>query len=185
VHTRANAAAMVKTQLAADQSRYAELQQESDKVASLLVAAQAAAARAAATTTPSTLRPGPSGLLWPTSGPVTSPFGYRIDPVTHERALHAGVDIGAPEGQPIMAAQSGVVAFAGQEQGYGNYTCIDHGGGFATCYAHQSAILVTVGEAVTRGQRIGLVGDTGYATGPHLHFETRVNGVPVNPMQYF
>lgn len=229
VATRASALQTVQTQLATDESNYAELDRESNQVADLIAAAEreaalkaeaaaaaasAAAASAAAaaearppaatapgttapgttapvTTTPGTrtpsaaATPGPSGLLWPTPGPVTSPFGYRVDPVTHQRALHAGVDIGAPIGQAIMAAQAGTVIFAGTEQGYGNYTCIDHGGGFATCYAHQSAILVSVGQVVTRGQEIGLVGETGYATGPHLHFETRVNGQPVNPMQYF
>jgi len=126
-----------------------------------------------------------SGLLWPASGPVTSGFGYRVDPVTNIRQLHAGVDIGAPTGAPISAAQAGTVAFTGTVEGYGNYTCIDHGDGFATCYAHQSSILVTEGQVVARGQKIGLVGTTGWVTGPHLHFETRVDGVPVDPMQYF
>jgi len=125
-----------------------------------------------------------TGLLWPTAGPQTSGFGYRVDPVTGERSLHAGIDIGAPIGQSIVAAEAGTVVFAGEETGYGNYTCIDHGGGFATCYAHQSAILVTVGQPVARGEVIGRVGSTGYSTGPHLHFETRVNGTPVDPDGY-
>jgi murein DD-endopeptidase MepM/ murein hydrolase activator NlpD len=125
-------------------------------------------------------------VLWPVNGIITSGFGNRVDPVTGAFVgFHPGVDIAAPIGTPIHAAQSGTIAYAGWEEGYGNYTCIDHGGGFATCYGHQSKILVTVGQVVVRGQLIGLVGSTGYSTGPHCHFETRVNGVPVNPMQYF
>ena len=175
----------------------------------VLLARQAAVARAAASASAAAAaaarRPGPvvpvpppvpigppapapvaagTGLLWPTAGPQTSGFGYRVDPVTGARSLHAGIDIGAPIGQSIVAAEAGTVVFAGEETGYGNYTCIDHGGGFATCYAHQSAILVTVGQPVARGEVIGRVGSTGYSTGPHLHFETRVNGTPVDPDGY-
>lgn len=172
---RATALADAETALAGQRSRVAQLQAESDQIASLI---RARAVRGSGVV-------GKGGLLWPTPGPVTSPFGYRVDPVTGKYALHAGLDIGAPIGAQIRAAKAGTVIFAGQETGYGNYTCIDHGGGFSTCYAHQSKQLVTVGETVAQGQVIGLVGDTGYATGPHLHFETRVNGTPVNPAQYF
>jgi len=173
--------------------------------ASAAAAAASASSSAAAAAAAAARRPGPAvpvpppvpigppapapvaagtGLLWPTAGPQTSGFGYRVDPVTGERSLHAGIDIGAPIGQSIVAAEAGTVVFAGEETGYGNYTCIDHGGGFATCYAHQSAILVTVGQPVARGEVIGRVGSTGYSTGPHLHFETRVNGTPVDPDGY-
>jgi murein DD-endopeptidase MepM/ murein hydrolase activator NlpD len=172
---RSQALADAETALAGQRSRVAQLQAESDQIASLI---RARAARGSGVV-------GKGGLLWPTPGPVTSPFGYRVDPVTGKYALHAGLDIGAPIGAQIRAAKAGTVIFAGQETGYGNYTCIDHEGGFSTCYAHQSKELVTVGETVAQGQVIGLVGDTGYTTGPHLHFETRVNGTPVNPAQYF
>jgi murein DD-endopeptidase MepM/ murein hydrolase activator NlpD len=116
--------------------------------------------------------------------PITSPYGPRIDPIAGYMGFHPGVDFGAPMGTPIHAAGDGVVVFAGQESGYGNYTCINHGHNIATCYGHQSQILVTVGETVTRGQIIGLVGSTGYSTGPHLHFEVRINGQVTDPMPW-
>ena len=94
---------------------------------------------------------------------------------------HPGIDIAAAYGTPIHAAGTGVVIYAGWESGYGNYTCISHGGGISTCYGHQSAIYVTVGETVTRSQVIGAEGSTGYSTGPHVHFEVRVNGQVRNP----
>jgi len=122
--------------------------------------------------------PSASGLIWPVSGPVTSPFGYRWG------RLHAGIDIGVPYGTPIHAAASGRVVIAGWEGGYGNYTCIDHGGGLATCYAHQSSFAVGVGASVSQGQVIGNVGNTGHSFGAHLHFEVRINGNPVDPLGY-
>ena len=161
--------------LAGQRNRVAQLQVESNQIAALIRARAAVGTGVV----------GKGGLLWPTPGPVTSPFGYRVDPVTGKYALHAGLDIGARTGAEIRAARGGTVIFAAEETGYGNYTCLDHGGGFATCYAHQSKELVTVGQTVVQGQVIGLVGATGYTTGPHLHFETRVNGNPVNPAQYF
>lgn len=121
--------------------------------------------------------PSASGLIWPTSGPVTSPYGQRWG------RLHAGIDIGAPTGNPIYAANSGTVIM-GCGSGYGNCVLIDHGGGFITLYAHQSAVYVSDGQQVSRGDNIGLVGCTGSCTGPHLHFETRVNGSAQNPMNY-
>ncbi|MEO8687767.1 MAG: peptidoglycan DD-metalloendopeptidase family protein [Solirubrobacteraceae bacterium] len=124
------------------------------------------------------MRPGSGGLIWPVNGPITSPFGPRWG------RLHAGLDIGAPEGTPIRAAASGRVALAGPQGAYGNYTCVQHGGSLSTCYAHQSRIGVDVGQAVSRGQVIGAVGNTGRSFGAHLHFETRVNGTPVNPSGY-
>ena len=112
------------------------------------------------------------------SGPVVSPFGPRWG------RLHAGIDIASPAGTPIRAADSGRVALAGVMGGYGNYTCIQHGGGLSTCYAHQSSIGVSQGAAVSQGQVIGSVGCTGSCFGDHLHFETRINGSPVNPAGY-
>jgi murein DD-endopeptidase MepM/ murein hydrolase activator NlpD len=118
------------------------------------------------------------GLIWPLSGPITSPFGMRWG------KLHPGIDIGVPIGTPIHAAKAGVVIYASWMSGYGNFVIIDHGGGFSTAYGHQSRLAVTVGEQVSQGQVIGFSGDTGNSTGPHLHFETRVNGIPENPMNF-
>jgi murein DD-endopeptidase MepM/ murein hydrolase activator NlpD len=115
---------------------------------------------------------GSFGLQWPLSAVVTQEFGHNG---------HPGIDIAAAYGSPIHAAGNGVVIFAGWEGGYGNYTCISHGGGISTCYGHQSAIYVSVGQTVTRGQIIGAEGSTGYSTGPHVHFEVRVNGAVHNP----
>jgi murein DD-endopeptidase MepM/ murein hydrolase activator NlpD len=124
------------------------------------------------------IRRGGGRFIIPTNGSFTSPFGMRWG------RLHAGVDIAAPIGTPIRAADSGRVAIAGVTGGYGNYTCIQHGGGISTCYGHQSRIGVSVGQSVRQGQFIGAVGNTGHSTGPHLHFEVRVGGSPVNPMGY-
>ncbi len=127
---------------------------------------------------------GTGRFIWPVKGPITSPFGMRINPITHKYSGHTGIDIGVPYGTPIAAADGGTVIFAGWNVAYGNMTVIDHGDGFSTMYAHQSKQLVSVGDRVTQGQIIGYIGTTGWSTGPHLHFEIRVNGVPVNPMKY-
>src|SRR3989440_4469849 len=126
--------------------------------------------------------PGNHRFSWPVNGPITSPFGYRTDPVLGGNRLHAGVDIGASSGTPIKAAGDGVVVMAGWNGGYGNFTLIDHGGGLATGYGHQSRIGVSIGQHVSTGEVIGYVGSTGASTGPHLHWEVRVNGNPVDPM---
>ena len=115
---------------------------------------------------------------------VNSGFGYRTDPVTGMQALHSGVDFGASCGTPIRAAGSGKILSAAPNSGYGNATVINHGGGLATLYGHQSAFAVSAGQVVTQGQVIGYVGSTGKSTGCHLHFEVRVNGNPVNPLGY-
>ncbi|MGD0154098.1 MAG: peptidoglycan DD-metalloendopeptidase family protein [Thermacetogeniaceae bacterium] len=127
---------------------------------------------------------GTGRLVWPVRGPITSPFGMRIHPITHRYSGHTGIDIGVAYGTSIAAADGGTVIFAGWNDAYGNMTVIDHGGGIATMYAHQSNQLVSVGDHVRQGQIIGKVGSTGWSTGPHLHFEVRVNGTPVNPMNY-
>ncbi|HVM65743.1 MAG TPA: peptidoglycan DD-metalloendopeptidase family protein [Acidimicrobiales bacterium] len=115
---------------------------------------------------------GSYGLQWPISGLVTQEFGHNG---------HPGIDIAAAYGTPIHAAGTGVVIYASWESGYGNYTCISHGGGISTCYGHQSAIYVSVGQTVSRGQVIGAEGSTGNSTGPHVHFEVRVDGAVRNP----
>ena len=119
-----------------------------------------------------------AGLLWPTKGRVTSGYGPRWG------RLHAGIDIGASSGTPIQAAKAGEVIFSGVYSGYGNCVIIDHGGGLTTLYAHQSRVAAREGAQVERGQLIGYVGSSGNSTGPHLHFETRVNGSPQNPRRY-
>jgi murein DD-endopeptidase MepM/ murein hydrolase activator NlpD len=119
-------------------------------------------------------------FIWPVDGPITSPFCER----RAWEACHPGIDIGVPEGTPIRAAGTGNVVIAGWVSGYGNYTCIDHGGGFSTCYGHQSHLGVSVGQHVTQGQIIGLSGCTGLCFGPHLHFEVRINGSVTNPLNY-
>jgi peptidoglycan DL-endopeptidase CwlO len=124
------------------------------------------------------IRQGSGGLIWPANGSISSPFGTRWG------RLHAGVDIPLPEGTPLRAAASGRVAIAGAVGGYGNYTCIQHSGSLSTCYGHQSRLGVSVGQSVSQGQVIGYSGNTGNSTGPHVHFEVRVNGSPVDPLGY-
>jgi murein DD-endopeptidase MepM/ murein hydrolase activator NlpD len=121
---------------------------------------------------------GSGQLGWPVNGPVVSGFGMRWG------RLHAGVDIAVPSGTPIHAADGGRVILMGWVGGYGNYTCIQHTGSLSTCYAHQSSFATSNGASVSQGQVIGYVGCTGHCFGDHLHFETRVNGSPVDPMGY-
>lgn len=134
-------------------------------------------------------------MAWPVPGfyRVTSPYGYRIHPIFGTRKLHTGIDIGrnldpaqSIDGAAIVATGDGEVVYAGYRSGYGNTVMVDHGNGVVTLYAHQQSggIRVSNGQSVSKGQRIGTVGSTGYSTGPHLHFEVRVNGTPVDPMGY-
>ncbi|MDQ6797240.1 MAG: peptidoglycan DD-metalloendopeptidase family protein [Actinomycetota bacterium] len=118
-----------------------------------------------------------AGMIWPLHGPVTTEFGARA-------SGHPGIDIAAPNGTPIAAAKAGTVVFSGPNDGYGNYVCIDHGGGLSTCYAHQSRIAVSEGQRLNQGEIVGFEGSTGHSTGPHLHFEVRENGVVQNPRNY-
>jgi murein DD-endopeptidase MepM/ murein hydrolase activator NlpD len=126
--------------------------------------------------------PGNHRFIWPVNGSIGSGFGPRTHPIYGGSRMHTGVDIGASQGTPIKAAGDGVVKMAGVNGGYGNWTLIDHGGGLATGYGHQSRIAVSVGQHVSTGEVIGYVGSTGASTGPHLHWEVRVNGNPVDPM---
>lgn len=125
-------------------------------------------------------------LLQPPLDPlvIASPFGMRLHPILNYYRLHAGADLDGPAGAPISAALSGTVLIASEQGGYGNTVVIDHGNGFGTVYAHMSAIAVPVGTQVTTGQVIGFVGSTGLSTGPHLHFELRIHGQPVDPVPY-
>lgn len=122
--------------------------------------------------------PSSAGLIWPVSGPITSPFGWRWG------RMHQGIDIGVPYGTPIHAAAAGTVIYCGWEEGYGNFVVLDNGGNLATAYGHQSRIAVTCGQQVAQGDVIGYVGCTGHCTGPHLHFEVRIDGNPVDPLGY-
>ena len=129
-----------------------------------------------------------TGFMKPIGGPITSPFGTRIHPIFKSRSFHSGVDIGGPNYGSIKASNSGKVIYTGWYGGYGKVVIIDHGliGGrpTTTLYAHMSSIKVNNGQNVSKGQVIGLEGTTGYSTGPHCHFEVRINGKPNNPMNY-
>ncbi|MBV8197943.1 MAG: peptidoglycan DD-metalloendopeptidase family protein [Candidatus Eremiobacteraeota bacterium] len=118
---------------------------------------------------------------WPVTGTITSPFGWRSNPFGGAPEFHQGLDIAAPSGTTVTAAAAGTVIMAQWYGGYGNYILIDHGGGYSTGYGHLSAIFVSNGQVVARGQAIGAVGSTGQSTGPHLHFEVRIAGKPVDP----
>ena len=129
-------------------------------------------------------RPTDGMFLLPVEGERTSGFGMRMHPIDHEERLHNGMDIAAPAGTPIQAAAAGQVVFSGTQAGYGNVVVIQHAEGYTTLYAHNQENLVSVGTPVSQGQPIATVGSTGRSTGPHLHFEVRHGGNPVNPMQY-
>ncbi len=151
-----------------------QLLADSDRITALLKKSKAAIPTKA----------GKGVLSRPVPGAITSGFGYRMHPIFHVRKLHTGVDMHTDMGEPIKAAAAGTVVSAGWRGGYGKCVLIDHGGGLATLYAHQSSIAVSVGQVVKRGAVIGKAGSTGYSTGPHLHFEVRVNGTPVDPVGY-
>jgi murein DD-endopeptidase MepM/ murein hydrolase activator NlpD len=165
------------SKLTADQQAEAgeidALQAASNSIAERIRAAQANRQAGSPTSTPSS-----AGLIWPVNGPITSPFGWRWG------RMHQGIDIGVGMGTPIKAAAAGTVIYCGWESGYGNLTVIDHGGNLATAYGHQSSIAVACGQQVAQGDVIGYVGCTGHCTGPHLHFEVRIDGNPVDPLGY-
>jgi murein DD-endopeptidase MepM/ murein hydrolase activator NlpD len=198
----AQAQAVANSERTAVLARYRQLKIDSDRVAGELRAAAAAEAAAAARAAKAAGRPATGGaplttaippkvgafFLMPVHGWKSSNYGMRFDPVYKVYQLHAGIDVAAGGGQPILAAADGRVVRAGWAGGNGNYTCLSHGlyegKGLATCYAHQSQILVHVGQTVRRGEVIGRVGTTGASTGYHLHFEVRLNGSPVQPLNW-
>ena len=123
-------------------------------------------------------------MIWPISGPITSEFGWRNHPIFGGQRFHSGLDIGGDYGLPIHAAQGGVVSHAGWIGGYGNTVMIDHGGGIVTLYGHNESLAVDVGQYVNQGDVIAYCGSTGNSTGPHCHFEVRLDGEPVSPYNY-
>jgi murein DD-endopeptidase MepM/ murein hydrolase activator NlpD len=172
--TRAGKSHALVVTKAQEQSEIQEsqaIQAASAAIAAKLQAGSSTSGQAAAT-------PSAAGLIWPVSGPITSPFGMRWG------TLHPGIDIGVPTGTPIHAAAAGTVVYCGWEEGYGNLVVIDHHNGLATAYGHQSRVAVSCGQNVAQGDVIGYSGCTGFCTGPHVHFEVRVNGTPVDPLGY-
>ncbi|MGE5370780.1 MAG: murein hydrolase activator EnvC family protein [Solirubrobacterales bacterium] len=173
---RENALAKIQTDRKQYERAMNELEQESHALESIIRKLQGSSGKALGT-----------GIYaWPVPGyhRISSPYGWRIHPILHQRRLHTGIDIPAKSGTPILAADSGKVIYRGTMSGYGNVIIIDHGAGISTLYAHQSAFVAAKGANVLKGDRIGKVGSTGWSTGPHLHFEVRRNGTPVNPTAY-
>ena len=181
--TRAQALAAIRAQRAAEQQRLASAQAQSRALAQRIAAAAAAAARRARLSRAPVSRSG--GLLWPGPGSLREGVGPRTNPYTGGLSCHAGIDIGAGEGDPVHAAASGVVVMTTFNAWDGNVVIIAHAGGMTTWYAHLSAFQVSAGQRVSRGDLIGLAGATGFATGPHLHFNVAVNGVAYDPMGWF
>ena len=147
-------------------------------------AAVAAAAQSAGQGSSYTWVQGTGQLGWPVSGEITSPYGYRVHPIWGTTIYHSGIDIGVDEGTPVHAADSGVIVWSGWMGGYGYAVVIDHGNGLSTLYGHNSELAVDEGQSVSKGQVVAYAGSTGNSTGPHVHFEVRENGDPVDPMGY-
>ncbi|NJM65223.1 MAG: peptidoglycan DD-metalloendopeptidase family protein [Acaryochloris sp. RU_4_1] len=162
-----------------------QLAQDSSSIANVIAQRIAEQQVAFRTDTPGYQRVlGTGQMVTPVNGPITSNFGYRQHPILGSSRFHAGTDFGVPQGTPILAADSGTVIVAEWYGGYGNAVIIDHGNGLTTLYGHCSELYVSVGQGVQRGQTIAAVGSTGLSTGPHLHFEVRQQGEPVEPLAY-
>lgn len=166
----------VLTEQDAAERAYAELEQTSRNIERMIQQMQNPASRAQARAS--------GALMWPFEAEITSPFGWRVHPVFGTQKFHTGIDIAADYGDPIKAADSGVVIHSDWLGGYGKAIILDHGNGLQTLYAHNSELLVYNGQTVRKGQTITRAGSTGYSTGPHLHFEVRRNGTPTDPMGY-
>ena len=123
-------------------------------------------------------------MIWPVNGVITSPYGYRTHPIFGTTIYHSGIDIGVDYGTPVQAADGGTVVEAGWGSGYGYAVVIDHGNGLSTLYGHNQELAVSAGQSVSQGQVIAYAGSTGNSTGPHVHFEVRANGDPVDPQGY-
>ena len=168
--------------MASSASITAMLQQRAAERAAAAAAASQGGGGGGATTT--TWVQGTGQLAAPVNAPITSDFGWRIHPIYGTSRLHAGTDFGVDEGTPVHAADGGVVVEAGWISGYGYTVIIDHGNGMSTLYAHNSDVAVSPGQTVSKGQVVSYSGNTGGSTGPHLHFEVRINGEPTDPMGY-
>jgi murein DD-endopeptidase MepM/ murein hydrolase activator NlpD len=186
VALRKSALADAQAARAADVKEYQAAQAASRLLAIHLRNLARARALAAARNHTSVVRASTGRLLWPTDGQFTSPFGWRMHPIFHEMRFHAGIDIGAPYGTSVWSADEGTVVYAGYASGYGTLVLISHGTvdgkDLTTGYAHMSALLVSAGQHVSRGEQVGRVGNEGNSTGPHLHFEVRLDGEPVDPL---
>jgi murein DD-endopeptidase MepM/ murein hydrolase activator NlpD len=169
---KANALTKVRTERKSLETHLDELQKESDKIQSQLQGGSGLPA--------GPIRGGSGRFIWPVNGVITAPFCEKRS----WESCHPGMDIAVPTGTPIRAADGGTVRIAGWVGGYGNYTCIQHTASLSSCYGHQSVLKVHVGQHVSQGDIIGLSGSTGFSTGPHLHFEARINGAVTNPMNY-
>lgn len=167
-----------KESLQKDQAALAELEQafieEADQLTNIIKNLQLAATYVG------------GEMMWPVPGEynITSPFGSRLHPIAKVERMHTGIDIACSRGTPVVAAQSGSVIYSGWYGGYGKVIIMDHGGGYSTLYAHNDSLLVQVGDKVNKGDLIAKSGNTGYSTGPHLHFEVRINGDYVDPIKY-
>ena len=155
---------------------YEELMAASREIEAMIVRRQGSGSAPAAS--------GSGAMIWPISGPITSEFGWRTHPIFGTARFHSGLDIAGDYGDPIYAADSGTVIYAGWISGYGNAVIIDHGGGITTLYGHCQSLAVGEGQSVSQGQTIAYCGSTGNSTGPHCHFEVRQNGSPVSPYDY-
>ena len=173
---RADLLARVRAQRVAEEEAVRELETESVRIAQIIQQYT----RGGHVGPIPTLAGG--ALLWPVAGRISSPYGWRVHPIFGTREFHTGIDIAVPWGTPIHAAAAGTVIFTGWMRGYGMLVIVDHGNGLSTTYSHLSSYAVHVGERVDRGQVIARIGSTGWSTGPHLFFEVRENGQPVNPL---
>jgi murein DD-endopeptidase MepM/ murein hydrolase activator NlpD len=176
---KSHALAATKQQIQDEVAESQALQAASAQLAAKIAEAEKEAQGAASSGSSSSPEPVPSsGFIWPVSGPITSPFGMRWG------TLHPGIDIGVPSGTPVHAAASGTVIWCGWMSGYGNLVMIDHHNGLVTLYGHNTSVAVSCNENVSQGQVVSYSGCTGFCTGPHVHFEVRVHGAPVDPLGY-